>query len=122
MLTERRVEKCLNTVWCIASSRYVKSFVIGYTARAAHARALEYQGQGFDSLVVLADQLTRSDALGLEEKLQNRCKAGQGRILPYRYKYHPERRLDRYRKSIGSREVHPADARMHSVYMAWEEP
>ena len=122
MVTANRLDYLLNTVWAVASSRYVKWFVIGYTAQPAHNRRRDYGKVGFDHLVILADKLTRSEAHIIEECLQDECKRGLATGEPYRRKYHPIKRLDVYRRSAGSANVIPPDERGHSVYMAWVEP
>jgi hypothetical protein len=111
----------LDTVWAVASSRYVKWFVIGYTAQSAKQRFYGYQARGFDSVVILADRLTKAQALDLEERLQSACKQSAARGGPYKRKYHPEFRSLSYYRSSGQGSTDPFAA-IHSVYMAWVQP
>ena len=119
-LQNRIIDHYLNTVWCIASSRYVKGFVIGYTAGPGKMRRGAYRAGGLEHLVVLADRLTQAQAHHLEQKLQELCKTGKARGEPYRYKYHQRYRDLPYYKSAGQGSPDPT-APIHSVYMAWEE-
>lgn len=120
MLQERSVERYLNTIWCIASSRYVKGFVVGYTATPGKVRRGAYGSKGFEHLVILADRLTQAQAHNLEERLQSACKFGRARGEPYRRKYHERFRDLPYYRSAGQGSPDPT-APIHSVYMAWEE-
>jgi hypothetical protein len=120
-IQERVFSRYLNTVWSIASSRYVGGFVIGYTSMSAKERFNGYRQNGFEYLVILADQLSKPEALALEKQLQDACKAGAARGAPYKRKYDPDYRNLPYYQSAGqgSRDPH---GRTHSVYMAWWEP
>lgn len=120
-LQSKMVDWYLDTVWAIASSRYVKWFVIGYTAQSAKSRFYGYQARGFHSVVILADRLTKIQALDLEKQLQSACKKGAARGEPYKRKYHPEFRSLRYFGSAGQGSPEPS-ALLHSVYMAWVQP
>src|SRR5436190_12635832 len=123
MIRQSRIDRCLDTIWAIASSRFVKWFVVGYTAQpGAHRLRASYYAANFDHLVILADKPSRTDALQLEERLQYSCKTGAARGDPYRRKYHPDHRSDVYRRSIGKSPRARANAPVHSVYMAWMEP
>lgn len=119
---QNTVERHLNTIWAIASSRYVKWFLVGFTAQSGIERMRgTYYANNFDHLVILADKLTQMNALLLEKNLQDACKEGSARGRPYRRKYHPDHRTDVYRRNIGTPAADPLD-RVHSVYMAWIEP
>ena len=120
LLQGRTVDQYLNTIWCIASSRYVKGFVVGYTATPGKVRRSAYRQNGFEHLVILADRLTQAQAHDLEERLQEQCKFGKARGEPYRYKYHERYRALPYYRSAGQGSPNPM-APIHSVYMAWEE-
>ena len=120
-LQERMIDRYLDTVWCIASSRYVQHFVIGYTSQSGKERFNGYLQRGYDNLVVLADRLTKRQALQLEEQLQSACKAGGAYGEPYRRKYHPDHRNLHYIGSAGQGSPDPT-AQIHSVYMAWKQP
>lgn len=123
MLRTATIDRCLNTVWAIASSRYCKGFVIGFTAQSISGRMSgSYYQSSFDHMVILADRLTRADGLALEEALQTACKFGKARGEPYRRKYHPDHRDDVYRRSVGNAGHLDPLAKYHSVYMAWVEP
>lgn len=118
---ERVVERHLNTIWAISSSRYVGQFVVGYTALGGRNRSKAYRQNCYDHLVVLEDRLTKQQALDLEERLQEACKFGKARGEPYRRKYHPYYRALAYCRSAGQGSPDP-EAPIHSVYMAWMEP
>lgn len=120
MTQERVVDRYVNTIWAIASSRYVKHFVIGYTAQSASERFRQYQVRGYQHIVVLADRMTQRTAHDLEERLQNACKLQAKRGGPHCYKYHPHHRELPYYKSAGQGSPDP-NARIHSIYMAWIE-
>jgi len=120
-LQDKIIERYLHTIWCVASSRYVKWFVIGYTANAGKIRLGQYRQNGFDYLVILADRLTQAQAHDLEERLQAECKKGATSGPPYRRKYHPDFRDLPYYRSAGQGSPNP-DKEIHSVYMAWAEP
>ena len=123
MLRQTTVDRCLMTVWSIASSRYCAQFVIGFTAQSIFRRMSgSYYRASFDHMVVLADRLTRADGLALERALQEECKIGKARGEPYRRKYHLDHRDDVYRGSFGNALKLDAFSKTHSVYMAWAEP
>ena len=123
MVRQQLVDRCLDTIWAIASSRYCGQFVVGFTAQSISGRmAGFYYRNNFDHMVVLADRLSRVDCLKLEEALQSECKFGKARGEPYRRKYHTDHRSDRYRPSIGNAGHINPEAKIHSVYMAWIEP
>jgi hypothetical protein len=114
-----RREAYLETVWAIAASPYVETFVIGYTYRSGLARYREYHAVGYDHLVIIADRLSRKDALDLEEYLQLGIRRHRG-LASYR-KYHGRRRDTRTYRSHGSANADPNDL-VHSVYIARWEP
>jgi len=120
-MQEKMVTNYFDTVWCIAASRWVKWFVIGYTSKSGKERFSAYKTKGYNNMVVLADRLTQKQALELEEQLQNLCKAGKPGQLVYKRKYHPEHRDLRYSRSSGQGSPDPC-APIHSVYMAWVQP
>lgn len=120
-MQERTFTRHLNTVWCIASSRYVGGFVIGYTCMAAKERFNGYRTNGFHYLVILADRLTMAEAHGLERRLQAACKTGAARGASYKRKYDPDYRNLPYYQSAGKGSRDP-QGKSHSVYMAWWEP
>ncbi|MBN9335059.1 hypothetical protein [Devosia sp.] len=117
MLREATIEHYLNTVWCIAASRYVKEFMIGYTRRPLRQRLAEYGKQHeYQYMVILANGLTLADAHLLEKTLQDAIKADKSRML-YR-KYSQYHRALPYTKSQGPSSAEPL-APVHTVYMAW---
>lgn len=106
------------TIATIAASQYVSEYVIGYTSRQGLLRREGYKSRGYDHLVILADRLTRAEALRLEEAMQSyilECKV----YAEYK-KYDPQRRGKRYYPSAGQAKSDP-HAHLHSVYMAWRE-
>lgn len=119
-LQGRQVDRYLNTVWAISSSRYVKCFVVGYTCMSGKERATQYLQWGYDHLVILADRLTQAQAHDLERRLQEECKRGKACGPPYRRKYDPYHRALPYQASAGQGSPNPK-ASIHSVYMAWAE-
>ncbi len=121
MTQERVVERYINTIWSIASSRYVQHFVIGYTSDSASRRFAQYQKNGYHYIVILEDKLSQRRAHDLEERLQNACKLQAKSGGPHCRKYHPDHRELRYFKSAGQGSPDPC-APIHSVYMAWIEP
>jgi hypothetical protein len=123
MVRQQTVDRCLNTVWAIASSRYCEHFLVGFTAQSTSGRMSgTYYRATFEHMVILADRLGRADGLTLEEALQSACKFGKARGEPYRRKYHPDHRSDIYKRSFGNAGLIYPFAKVHSVYMAWSEP
>jgi hypothetical protein len=118
VLQERVVDRYLDAIWCIASSRYVKGFVIGYTSMSGKERFQGYAAKEFNHLVIIADRLTRKQALDLELRLQSECKKGAAYGPPYKRKYCPDFRDKRYYPSAGQKTSDPME-KCHSVYMAW---
>lgn len=119
-MQERVFQRYLDTIWCIASSRYVRGFVIGYTSMSSRERFVGYQAKKFGYIVVIADHLSLKQALSLEEALQIECKTGAARGAPYKRKYCPNYRDISYRASTGQGSRN-ATGNDHSVYMAWYE-
>lgn len=117
MITPAMVQHYLDTVWCIAESKYVAEYMIGYTSRAGYKRLAEHRrAYGYQYLVVLANGLTQADAVQLEGALQLAIKADRRRGL-YR-KYEPHRRDLRHFPSHGPNHSAP-DELVHTVYMVW---
>lgn len=115
-----RVERYLNTIDAIALSPAVAHYRIGYTKRAAKLRADQYYATEWDHYVTLADQLSRDEALWLEETLQSEVRGSSKREILYR-KFDPSIREDVYRRSVGGvSDGHDADP-THQVYMVWTE-
>lgn len=117
MLRQSTIFKYWDTVWCIAASKHVQEFMIGYTRRPLRFRQGEYQRKhGYQYSVVLANGLTKDEAHQLEESIQHLIKSDK-RLNIYR-KYNPERRDGRYYPSEGPTSQQQLDP-LHSVYMAW---
>ena len=114
----KRVEFYLNTIWAVAASPYVSSYVIGYTSAQLWKRSRNYRTLGYDHFVILEDKMNRDDALWLEERIQTEIKRDR-RHTNYR-KYHIDKRDGRYYRSAGQNTTDPQSL-MHSVYMAWWE-
>jgi hypothetical protein len=114
-----RREAYLETVWAISASQYVEQYVIGFTYRPGIARYREYRALGYDHLVIIADRLSRKDALDLEHYLQRAVREDRRSVM-YR-KYHAPRRSKPTYRSYGGGDTDP-NALVHSVYMAWWEP
>jgi hypothetical protein len=81
-------------------------------------RRRAYLGIDWQHLVVLADQLTDSEAERLERSLQHKLQGDKGHVCYARYS--AERRDGRYFNSRGGKSYDPTD-QVHSVYMAWWE-
>jgi len=113
-----RIARYVDTVWGIAASPYVASYMIGLTARSGWDRRKEYHAYGYDHLVILADRLTKTEAQFLEKALQNAIRNDR-RHTNYR-KYDPDRRDKRYYPSVGQPTASPT-RKIYSVYMAWWE-
>lgn len=123
MVRQQTVDRCLNPVWAIASSRYCEHFLIGFTAQSISGRmAGTYYCATFEHMVILTDRLERADGLALEEALQRTCKFGKARDEPRRRKYHPDHRSDIYGRSFGNAGLIEPFAKVHYVYMSWSEP
>ena len=80
MLRDALIERLEWTVYDIAMSPRVESFVIGYTATSVEQRFQTYQKMEYESVVTLASHLTMKDALDLEgalatQDLQNESSA-----------------------------------------------
>jgi hypothetical protein len=116
MMQTRRVDAYLDTVWAIAASKYVGSYVIGFTAQQRWERHSAYKCLEWQHMVILEDKLRRTDALWLEGRLQELIKRDR-RHTNYR-KYDPDRRDGRHYPSAGRATANPDDF-IHSVYMAW---
>ena len=108
------------TVRSIAKSSLVDQYVIGFTGAQLARRRTAYVKEGFHYAVIIEDQMTRDDALWLEEHMFKRLVSVKKTDVCYR-KYHHEKRDEPYRRSSGGSEKMP-DALTHSVYMAWWEP
>lgn len=63
------VALCLNAIKAISDSPKVENYNVGFTAQPLLKRGAQYRGIGYSSLVLLADRLTRGEALQLEETL-----------------------------------------------------
>lgn len=117
MLRNATIEQYCNTVWCIAASKYVGEYMIGYTRRPLRNRLSEYgRLHGYQYMVILANGLTLADAMHLEQMLQDAVKHDRRHTLYKKYCAH--RRDQRYFPSQGPTSMTPHEP-VHSVYMAW---
>ena len=115
-IRERTVERILGVMKSICTIRGMEYFYIGYSSVPANRRGGPAR-EGFQFMVVLADRLSKGDALDLEKRLF--CAATQTgkKNLLYK-KYHPDKRDKRYYPSDGGNKI-PANKLVHSVYMVW---
>lgn len=118
MITQSRLEKCLATVRSICTSPALDQYLIGYTAASAAWKGDQYRSrEGFQHLVVLADRMSRDDALELETTLQRTIWSDPNDIACM--KYHAEKREDgQPYSSYGGKKSDPSETSC-SVYMAW---
>jgi hypothetical protein len=115
-LSEKRQADYYQTVRAIVASKYVGGYVIGLSQRPRR-RFKQYELDGYRHFVILADRLTRDEAVELEKYLFERCT--RIRSKPTWRKYHQRRREEAYRPSSNTR---TPKEKVHSVYMAWKEP
>lgn len=117
LLRSSTIDQYYDTVWCIAASKYVAEYMIGYTRRPLRNRLSEYgRMHGYQYLVILSNGLKLDEAMQLERMLQERIK--QDRKHTLFKKYCSQRREQRYFPSQGPTSVSPLEP-VHSVYMAW---
>lgn len=117
-LQQKSVDRCIDTIWAIAMSKDVGTYVIGYTSGPIWKRFHAYRANGFHHIVAIADGLLRMDALWLEEHIQTKIKTEwDKRGVPYR-KYCPEKRALPYYPNSGPNNQDNS-ASTHKVYMAW---
>lgn len=116
MIRDTLVERLEWTIYDIASSPRVESFVIGYTSTPIEQRFQSYRKMEYESVVILASNLTMPDALKLEQALFESIKRDR-RFASFR-KYHRKKREKRYFPSAGRGSPSPLEL-VHSVYMAW---
>jgi hypothetical protein len=116
MIRDAFIERLEWTIYDIASSPRVESFIIGYTSTPIEQRFISYRKMDYESIVALATNLTMADALNLEQTLFERIKDDR-RFASFK-KYHRMKREKRYFKSAGPGSSSPL-ALIHSVYMAW---
>lgn len=88
----KRIESCLATVEAIASSSSVNEFLVGYTRQSAGQKGDAYRRLDFKHFVILADKMTMSDGLRLENALQKRTMGDPQ--SPVHRKYHSEKRAN----------------------------
>lgn len=115
-LTERARERILKTISSLCTIPRLDYLYIGYTRKPATTHAADAARIKFPFHVVLADRLTQSDAIELEDFLFKAVTRNK-RSIEYR-KYHPEKRDGPSRKSYGGHKS-PAGSRTHSVYCTW---
>ena len=118
MFDESRLVRLEKTMRAICRSPDVSWYKIGFTSNPSFKRAESHRKEwGFTSFVVLADSLTREQALSLEEKLFTRAVISSEDVL-YQ-KYVDDLRDKGHRRSYGGARPERADELIHSVYMIW---
>lgn len=118
-VTPRQAESLAYTVFAICNSSSVIEYMIGFTARSALVRRREhYRRLGYQHLVVLADKLSRTDALFLEEHLQKSMRDDK-RYVIYK-KYRDAVRDGPHRASYGGIQGSPLE-HIHSTYLTWKD-
>jgi hypothetical protein len=117
-LSNKTLNRYFDTVWAISASRYVDKFRIGITARAGGARHSQYRPNGYAHLVILADRLSRQEALDLEEDLIAKIIASPRHLTHRKF----ENVLTPHIRSFGGAVHLDPRAEIHSVYMVWWEP
>jgi hypothetical protein len=116
-------ERFYGTVWNIAKSSRVQTYIIGFTSKSLRERFRPYRYNEYEHMVILCDKLNQADALALEKFLFLAIKDAK-KIREDRHvydKYDPKRRLGPYRGSSGGTSVN-AESPIHSVYMVWWAP
>ena len=116
MFSDDFLENVYETVWAIAASRYCSEYIIGYT-HLANRRRKAYARNGWSYFVILADNLTQSEALRFEKRLQERIKSDLTHICFK--KYNVKRRSLRHYPSSGGKI--DTQGSHHSVYMVFHE-
>jgi hypothetical protein len=104
------VALCLNAIKAISDSPKVEKYNVGFTAQPLLKRSAQYRGIGYSSLVLLADRLTRGEALQLEEKLWYAIRAYDKRSTVYT-KFEANSDCKRYSPSYGGAPSEPDKSR-----------
>jgi hypothetical protein len=98
----------------ILKSPDVEGYAVGLTKNVKSRRASYKNNAGWKSLYVIVDNLTQEQSLELEEKYFDYLTQDKRRIF-YK-KYHPEKRDDNHRASVGGSS--PEDDSLYSLYVA----
>ena len=112
----------LATVSLIAASPYIAGYTIGYAARCGNNPFTEHRlVEETTHVVVLADQLTGSEAELLESTIRREILSDRRNTL-YR-KYDRPRREDDTNLKVGQYDPKAAHRPIHFLYMSfWEYP
>jgi hypothetical protein len=116
-IREAAVQRMLATIESICTIKNLGWYVIGYSSHPAIRRRVAVDREGFPHFVVLADRLSKDDALDLEERLFLAATKSKKKGLLYK-KYHPDKRDDRYWRADGGNKVDRSQL-VHSVYIVW---
>jgi len=116
MPTEKQIARILDALRGMAFSSKFHNFKIGFTSGPAERRAREYRGKGFSHLVLLADKMSATDALMLEERLLRALTINKKSVL-YR-KWNVTQKDKPYSQSRGGLSNN-GFLPVHSVYVAW---
>lgn len=115
---DRLRDLCLEIIKAVSASPLVERYNIGFTSQPLITRGNQYRGIGYDCLVLMADKLTRVEALNLEEALWKAI-AAHDRRTPTFKKCQQSHQESRYRKSYGGSSTELKNLRVHGVYIAW---
>jgi hypothetical protein len=107
---------CLEVIRTISASPLVEGYKIGFTFQPLLKRGDQYRGVGFHGLALMADKMTRSEALTLEENLWSAIGTSDQRTPVFR-KFQKDQ--SRYRKSFGGSSREFENLPIHGVYIAW---
>ncbi len=119
MLDEATVNRIKDTMRSVCRSPNVHCYKIGFTSAPSFKRANSHRNKwGYTSFIILADCLTRDEALHLEEALFREATSDRKSILWKRHE--PETREGPYRRSYGGTPADKANLNSHCVYMIWQ--
>lgn len=110
---------CLEIIKTISASPLVEGYKIGFTFQPLLKRGDQYRGEGFQGLALMADKMTRSEALTLEENLWRAIDAHDKRTPAFK-KFQKDQ--VRYRRSYGGSSRDFENLPIHGVYIAWWTP
>jgi hypothetical protein len=88
-ITDSRFDRLLTTIDAICRSPSVQHYRIGYTSRSIQARSDQYRATKWDHFVALADRLSQSEALLLEQELFEEIRDNEDRRSVVYCKYDP---------------------------------
>jgi hypothetical protein len=110
---------CLEVIKTISASPLVEGYKIGFTFQPLLKRGDQYRGAGFQGIALMADKMTRGEALILEENLWRAIDA-QDKRTPAFKKFQKDQ--SRYRRSYGGSSRDSENLPIHGVYIAWWDP